>query len=131
MHKYKILVADDDRALRSSLRTRLESMGYSVIESNDGLGVLSQTLKEQVHVILLDQGMPNGDGRSIARVIRQECNIPIVFLSGHDREEFRSIAMQLSDVYYLPKPFEDEKLFHLLQQIICDNRSSSTVTKIT
>ena len=123
MHKYKILVADDDRTLRSSLRTRLESMGYSVIESDDGLGVLSQTLKEQVHAILLDQGMPNGDGRSIARVIRQECNIPIVFLSGHDREEFRSIAMQLPDVYYLPKPFEDEKLRQLLQQIISDTRT--------
>lgn len=123
MHKYKILVADDDRTLRSSLRTRLESMGYSVIESDDGLGVLSQTLKEQVHAILLDQGMPNGDGRSIARMIRQECNIPIVFLTGHDREEFRSIAMQLSDVYYLSKPFDDEKLCQLLKQIIIDTRT--------
>jgi two-component system, OmpR family, response regulator len=113
-----ILIADDDPHMRAALRKRLASLGYDVVEAPDGLGVLSQCPQGWVDLILLDLRMPNGDGRSVARVIRRETDVPIVFLSGRDREEFRAIVANLPNVYYLPKPLDDEKLRALLTSLL-------------
>ena len=118
MRKPTILVADDDRCIRSALRKRLTANGYHVLESPDGLGVIAQYLKEPVDAIILDHEMPNGDGRSVAHLIRKESDVPIVFVSGHSREEFRRIVMRLPDVYFLPKPFDAAKLLDLLASVI-------------
>ncbi len=118
MKKPKILIADDDRSLRSALNKRLSAWGYSVVESPDGLGVVGQCLREGVDAMILDYEMPNGDGQAIARMIRNECDVPIVFLSGHDREEFRSVVFALPDVFYLQKPIDDDKLRGLLESAI-------------
>jgi len=118
MKKPTILIADDDRSVRAALRKRLAANGYRVLETSDGLGVIAQCLKEPVDAILLDHEMPNGDGRSIAPLIRKECDVPIVFVSGHPREEFRATVMRLPDVYFLPKPFDAAKLLDLLASVI-------------
>ena len=125
MKKPTILIADDDRSVRAALRKRLTANGYRVLETSDGLGVIAQCLKEPVDAILLDHEMPNGDGRSIAPLIRKECDVPIVFVSGHPREEFRTTVMRLPDVYFLPKPFDAAKLLDLLASVIHLRRAAS------
>ena len=117
MKKHKILIVDDDKALRAAIGIRLNGWGYSVAESSDGLGAISQYLREGVDAIILDYEIPNGDGQTIARMLRNETDVPIVFVSGHKREEFRSVIMALSDVYYLSKPIDDSHLRDLLEQI--------------
>ena len=118
MKKPTILIADDNPHVRVAMRKRLTALGYAVVEAPDGLGVLSQCPKGSVDLVLLDHGMPNGDGRSIARVVRHETDVPIVFVSGHGRDEFRSIMLDLPDVYYLPKPLDNEKLQALLASLV-------------
>ena len=118
MKKPTILIADDEPHMRSALRRRLTLLGYNVAESPDGLGVLAQCPKGGIDVLILDHGMPNGDGRAIARVIRNETDVPIVFISGHDREAFRSIVSELRDVYFLPKPLDDDRLRELLGALL-------------
>jgi len=118
MKRPKILVADDDRATRSALRTRLTTWGYAVVEATDGLGVITQAARESIDAIILDHGMPNGNGRSVARMIRRECEAPIIFLSGHDRESFRDTVWALPDAYYLPKPLEPDRLKELLTSCV-------------
>lgn len=118
MRKPTILVADDDRHVRAALRVRLSAWGYRVVESEDGLGVLGQCPRGWVDAVILDHEMPCGNGRAVARVIRNESDVPIIFLSGHDREEFRQIVMQLPDVYYLPKPLDEKRLSELLASIV-------------
>jgi CheY-like chemotaxis protein len=77
-------------------------LGYEVAESSDSLGVLAQCPKGSIDLLVLDHDMPNGEGRVIARVIRNETDVPVVFLSGHDREEFRSIVSELQDATAQP-----------------------------
>lgn len=62
--------------------------------------------------------MPNGDGQSVTRLIRRECEAPVIFLLGYDAECFRSIAMQVPDVYYLKKPVDSERLGGLLSRVL-------------
>ncbi|MEP0846506.1 MAG: response regulator [Phycisphaerae bacterium] len=116
--KRAILVADDERDVRRAVGARLSALGYRVIEAASGLAVLTQHLTEPIDVVILDHHMPTGDGRSIARVIRNERAVPIVFLSGQDREHFRELAMELPDVYYLPKPLDWHKLETLLDALV-------------
>ncbi len=117
MTKPTVLVADDDRAMRVGLGLRLSAMGFRVVEVDDGLGVMSRCGRERPDVILLDHQMPNGDGRAIARVIRYECDAPIVFVSGHTPDDFRTIVTELPDVYYLSKPIDHDRLRQLLASI--------------
>jgi DNA-binding response OmpR family regulator len=125
MKRPTVLIADDEPHVRSGLRRRLSSAGFRVIEVPDGLGVLHECPKGQVDVILLDHGWPNGDGRSIARMIRNESDVPIVFVSGYDREDFRSIVTQLANVYYLSKPVEEHRLIALLASLTSTPRPAA------
>lgn len=118
MKKHTIMVADDDAHLRSSLNRRLSSLGYGVVESCDGLNVLCQAPLGRLDALILDHGMPNGDGQSVARMLRNETDIPIIFLSGYDRESFQSIVMQLPNTYYLSKPVDYTKLQSLLDSLL-------------
>lgn len=121
-HRPTILVADDDRHVRAALRVRLSEHGYRVVEVSDGLGVLRGYLSRPVDALILDHGMPNADGRAVARVVRNECDVPIIFLSGHDREDFRELAMRYPDIYFLSKPLQRDKLVSLLGSLL--NRRS-------
>lgn len=118
MKKKKILIADDDRQIRRALRARLTDWGYDVVESSDGLGVISQTTRVGVDAVILDHEMPLGNGRDIAHLIRNETVVPIVFLSGHDREEFHDAVHTLPNVYFFSKPLEAERLQQLLQSCV-------------
>jgi CheY-like chemotaxis protein len=118
MARPRILVADDNPHVRKALRVRLAAMGCDVVEAADGLGVLREFPRARFAAILLDHEMPSGDGRSIAQVVRKENDVPIVFLSGHNREDFRSIVMRLPNVYFLPKPLDERRLAALLSSLI-------------
>ena len=125
----KILVVDDDFTMRAVLRRRLGALGYDVEEASDGLQVLSRCHAGWRGIIILDEGLPTANGRSVAREIRKRCAAPIVFLSGHRKDDFRSITMELPDVYYLSKPLDDERLAALLASLTdcSDPRSTSAV----
>jgi CheY-like chemotaxis protein len=118
MKKPNVLVVDDDPTMRRVLQTKLSKLGYDVTEACDGLEVLSQCYVGWVGTVILDHEMPNANGRSVARVIRSRCDAPIVFLSGHRKEQFQSIVMELPNVYYLSKPLEDDKLATLLASLV-------------
>jgi len=100
----KILIADDDRSVRAALTKRLSAWGYRVLAVCDGLGVIAQVAREPVVAMILDHGMPNGQGQDVAYMIRRESDAPIIFLSGYGRETFQQIAWALPDVFYLSKP---------------------------
>ncbi|MCG3125410.1 MAG: hypothetical protein CHACPFDD_00229 [Phycisphaerae bacterium] len=127
--KGTILVADDDHHVRRAVAARLTALGYRPLEAANGLSVLAQYLAQPVDAILLDHGMPVGKGQLIARMIRNESDVPIIFLSGYGRDCFRDIVMQLPDVYYLSKPLDDEKLATLLDAVLGSHTKASTPTR--
>lgn len=125
MKKKRILIADDDRQLRRSLRKRLKEWGYDVVESSDGLGVIAQATTAQVDALILDHQMPSGDGREIAYMIRQETDAPIIMLTGYDKSNFGGMLDDLSNVSYLRKPLESESLREILEsQMVAEGRQA-------
>lgn len=113
-----ILVADDDCDVRRAVRAKLRWRNYSVIEAASGSAVLDKCRAGPIDAYILDHELPAGNGRDIARELRRVCDVPIIFLSGHDREQFRSITHDLPDVYFLAKPLDGDRLLALLEELL-------------
>lgn len=113
-----ILIADDDVHFRTALRARLTANGYDVVECFDGVGAIAAQRFSRVDAIILDHQMPAGEGRDVARAIRAESDVPIIFISGRARDEFRRVVMELPETYYLPKPLDAGKLLDLLRALL-------------
>lgn len=118
MHQQTVLIADDDAQFRKALRARLSARGLAVVECWDGVGVLTKCQHTQVDALILDQEMPTGEGRCIAQLVRAFSGAPIIFVSGHAKEDFRDAVMSLPDTYYLAKPLGDGQLESLLNSLM-------------
>lgn len=113
-----VLVADDDYDLRRGLGLRLRANGYTVIEAADGLTALARSRGQSVDAVILDHGMPMGEGRSITEVIRRTNDVPIIFATGHDRADFEQLVLHGRDIYFLSKPIDEQQLLRLLESVI-------------
>ena len=77
----RVLVVDDERALRQLLRLYLEKEGYEVIEADDGLDALSLLRRGGIDLALIDVMLPELDGFEVVRRIRTESGIPIMLIT--------------------------------------------------
>ena len=111
MPRGKVLVVDDDPAIRTSLSRALVLEGYTVETANDGNAALSQVISFEPDVIVLDLMMPNVDGLSVCRVLRSEGNrIPILMLTARTETSDRVAGLDAGADDYLGKPFALEEI---------------------
>jgi two-component system KDP operon response regulator KdpE len=100
-----VLIIDDEAPIRRFLRASLESHGYRVKESSTGGDGLMQARSQRPDLILLDLGLPDGDGIDITRVIRTESTTPIIVVSARGQEQDKIAALDAGADDYLTKPF--------------------------
>ena len=106
----KILVVEDDTALRETLEYNLKREEYSVRAVADGLSALESARKDQPDLILLDLMLPGLDGIEVCRILRQEMNIPILILTARDDEIDRVVGLEIGADDYITKPFSMREL---------------------
>lgn len=126
----RILIADDDSHFRQALAVRLEIRGYSVVQASNGPAALMRQLTRKFDAMVLDHRMPGGTGRAITRAIRDCSSVPIIILSGCEREEFAEITHQLPDVYFLRKDSGYDGLYDLLDTICKERMPQPTSTDL-
>jgi two-component system KDP operon response regulator KdpE len=100
-----VLVIEDEPTMRRFLRTSLAANGYAVVEAATAREGLAQAAGRNPELILLDLGLPDGDGLDVARRIRERQRTPIVVLSARGREQDKVAALDLGADDYLTKPF--------------------------
>jgi two-component system KDP operon response regulator KdpE len=100
-----VLVVEDGPQMRRFLRTSLSAHGYRVIEAGTAREALILARGHRPDLILLDLGLPDGDGLTVARTLRSERKIPIIVLSARGREQDKVTALDLGADDYLTKPF--------------------------
>ena len=105
-----ILVIEDEAPLRRYLRATLQSFGYRVEEAATGAEGRSLLLQLNPAVVLLDLGLPDGDGLDLAREIRDWSRVPIIVVSARGKEEDKIRALDLGADDYLTKPFGSGEL---------------------
>ena len=100
-----VLVVEDDSQMRRFLRTTLSALDYRVVEAETAAEALVAITSHNPDVILLDLGLPDGDGIDVTRRIRAWNRVPIIVLSARGREEDKVAALNEGADDYLTKPF--------------------------
>jgi two-component system response regulator MprA len=116
---HRVLVADDDRAIRESLARALELEGYDVITVVDGVESLTRVHQESFDALVLDVMMPGVDGLAVCRVLRAEGDrTPVLMLTARVETPDRVAGLDAGADDYLPKPFELDELLARLRALL-------------
>ena len=108
-----ILVAEDSSSVRKFITLALKIKGYKVIPTQDGMEALEILPKEKIDLILTDLNMPNMDGLSLIRTVRQnpEYNdLPIIILSSLSADDDVNKGLEAGANSYLVKPFNTKRI---------------------
>jgi two-component system KDP operon response regulator KdpE len=103
--KHRILVVDDEAAIRRYLRIALNAEEFAVHEAEDGHTALASAVAVRPALIILDLGLPDMDGVEVLRRIREWSDVPVIILSVRDREDDKIKALDAGADDYLTKPF--------------------------
>lgn len=121
----RVLVIDDEPAIRRFLRTALSAQGYAVLEAEDGEAGLGMLGRNALDVLILDLGLPGMGGLDVLKKIRESgSSIPVIVLSSRTDETGKVTALDMGADDYVTKPFGMDELLariraavrHRLQQ---------------
>jgi len=107
---FRILVVEDDAGLRDVLRTLLEAEGYRVIEAETAARALIEARSHKPDAVLADLGLPDQDGQTVIRSIREFSPVPIIVLSARAMEAEKVLALDGGADDYVTKPFSSTEL---------------------
>ena len=112
----RVLVVDDEPAIRRFLRTSLDAQGYRVSEAESGQGALAEIRRSPPDILVLDLGLPDIDGFAVIRALREAGSaLPIIVLSSRTDERGKVEALDLGADDYVSKPFGIDELLARLR----------------
>lgn len=115
----RVLLAEDDRALRRFLQIVLERAGYKVIPASDGLEAMKLALSTQIDIVVTDATMPNLSGHEFCRFLRNSqtlAHLPVILLSALERKDPNENAEQIDA--FLAKPVSGETLIECIEKLL-------------
>ena len=129
----KILVADDEPAIRESLGYALRREGFEVTEAEDGDQALAEGRTGGYDLVILDVMMPAQSGLDVCRSLRAESDVPIVMLTAKDAELDRVLGLELGADDYVTKPFSIAELISRIRALLrrreLDRSSAQSLVK--
>ena len=102
---YRVLIADDERDIRSVLSLYMEDAGYEVVEAADGKQALDVLQSQHVDLCLLDIMMPVLDGYHVLKHIRETSDMPVIVISAKGQDPEKILGLNLGADDYMVKPF--------------------------
>jgi DNA-binding response OmpR family regulator len=117
----RILVIEDDPDTQLGLKVRLQASGFDVSQASDGSTAMTRVRKERPDVILLDLGLPGGDGLAVLERLKRNAEtepIPVVVLSARDPVVNAPKALSLGAAAFLQKPPDNAELLRELQKAL-------------
>lgn len=114
-----ILIVDDEADVRNTSREALSSLGYNVIEATNGEEALEKYHANDIDLLITDLVMPIMSGSDLAIALRkQDENIPVIFVTGYDRDQALEKDLPMDNCLVISKPFSFNKLSKLIRSII-------------
>src|ERR1700760_923706 len=132
MPRQKILVVDDDPEMRLALQIRLKANNYEVFTAVDGVSAVSETRRILPDLVLLDLGLPAGDGFAVLERLKTNQSlesIPVIVISGRNREVNGERAVRAGATTFLQKPVKHAELLQRISQTL--NNSGAGVAEPT
>jgi DNA-binding response OmpR family regulator len=121
MDKFKILIVDDDADLKRLLNLHLRADHYDTAYASDGVSAIAMAHKTKPDVIILDIGLPAGNGFVVLDRLQQSSDlsaIPVVILTARDPESTRDKMMKAGARAFLQKPVYAAKLLNTIRRVL-------------
>lgn len=103
--KTRVLVVDDEPAILRFLKPALTAGGYEIFSAKTAAEAVKRIAGEAPDIVVLDLGLPDGDGKDVIRAVRQWSKVPIIVLSARDREAEKIDSLDLGADDFVNKPF--------------------------
>lgn len=116
-----ILIVDDSASVRQVVGISLKQAGYDVIEGVDGKDALKKLTGQKVHLIISDVNMPNMDGISLVKAVKQMPAYkftPIVMLTTESQEAKKKEGQEAGAKAWIVKPFKPDQLLGVVQKLV-------------
>lgn len=101
----RVLVVDDEPAILRFLKPALEASDYNLVSAGTVAEAIKRIASDAPDVVVLDLGLPDGDGKDVIRQVREWSDVPIIVLSARDREAEKIESLDLGADDYVNKPF--------------------------
>ena len=118
MPRPKIMLVDDDPDLLRALRLRLRANNYEVTTASDGYAAIAAAQKERPALIILDLGLPVGDGFVVLDRLQNSdalAGVPVIVLSARDPQSNQERALKAGAAAYLQKPADNDELLNVIR----------------
>jgi two-component system KDP operon response regulator KdpE len=118
MDKAKILIVDDDPDLRRALKIRLRANHYDTVHASDGYSAIVMAQKEQPNLIILDLGLPAGDGFVVLERLQgidALSSIPVIVLTARDPQSNEHRTLQAGATAFFQKPADNNELLDVIR----------------
>ena len=109
-NKYKVLVIEDEGNIRHFVKTILTTNGYQVVEAKNVAEGMMGFMSHSPDAVILDLGLPDGDGMDFLKEVRKEFSTPIIVLSARTDEKDKVLALDSGANDYITKPFGTAEL---------------------
>jgi two-component system response regulator ResD len=113
-----IVLIEDEPDLVAMSRAYLERDGFRVVEALDVRSGLAAVRREAVDLIVLDLGLPDGNGLDLLRTLRNTSNVPVIIVTGRSEETDRVVGLELGADDYLIKPFSQRELAARIRAVL-------------
>jgi DNA-binding response OmpR family regulator len=121
MGNKKILIVDDDPDVRSGMHIRLKANHYDTFFATDALSSMTEARKQEPDLIILDLGLPAGDGFVVMERLKKVTSlalIPIIVVSARDARSNRERAIKAGATAYLQKPVDNAELLAVIRRAL-------------
>ena len=121
MGRKKILIVDDNKDLIRGLNVRLNAYGYEVVVAMDGYAAINVARKEKPDLVILDIGLPAGDGFTVLQRMGQNPSLalaPVLVLTARDAKTNKERALKAGATAFFQKPVDNEVLLAAIQNAV-------------
>jgi len=121
--QHKVLIVEDDVDIRGLLNTRLRQRSYDTAVATDGMIAVVLARREQPDLIVLDLGLPAGDGFKVMERLRSItvlADVPVVVITARDAATNREKAESLGAVAFVQKPIDFDQLLETIDALLAD-----------
>ena len=105
-----ILIVEDELVTRNTLKSIFEAEGYIVLEANNGDEMHQALTSHTINLVIMDINLPGKNGLLLARELREQANIALMFLTGRDNEVDKILGLEIGADDYITKPFNPREL---------------------
>ncbi|WP_420925214.1 two-component system response regulator ArcA [Actinobacillus pleuropneumoniae] len=110
MQNPQILIVEDELVTRNTLKSIFEAEGYEVFEATDGTEMNAILAQQEINLVIMDINLPGKNGLMLARELRGNTKIALMFLTGRDNEVDKILGLEIGADDYITKPFNPREL---------------------